>query len=310
MNFKLTAVASAVAMSIALPLTAQAEGGGFYGSVRVGAEYSDGGKFIDEFGQTVDPDANIDIRSWASRFGFKGETEMANGLTGFGKYEFGVNTSGSPSVRHANVGLKGDFGTLTIGQAYHTWYNNVIGKIDLPWWGSCNGCIAYTGRSTAATYEGNFGAGTGGVTLYMVGNDPDSNELDGFEIGATFPVGSMSLGLGIQDLDNGTEATLGAALSGTSGNIGWAAAVTSQAAPSGSGADDALGIEVYAGIGNGYIDVGTVSANNDSLGITLGYTKTIGENTLSWFELQSSDSGADGSSADLTLRAALKHDWN
>ncbi len=299
MNFKLTAVATAVAMTIAVPLTAQADGG-FYGSARVGLSYADAGG---------DSDATIDLRSWASRMGFKGETEMANGLTGFGKYEFGVNLNGATSMRHANVGIKGDFGSITLGRAYHTWYNNVIGPVDQPWWGSCNGCISYTGRTEAVTYAGNFGAGSGGISLYFDGDDAEANELDGFEIGATFPVGSMSLGLGMQDLDNGTEPTIGVAVSGSSGAIGFAANITAQAAPSDSTADDRTGLDVYLSYGNVYVDLGTVTGDNDSVGFTLGYTKSIGENTLAWFEASSFDSGVDGSDASTALRAALKHDW-
>lgn len=307
MNTKLTPVALAVAMTLAAPLTAQAEGGNFYGSVRVGVEYYDAGG---------DSDATLDLRSWASRFGFQGETEMANGLTGFGKYEFAVGlpdfvADGGADIgtRHAYVGIKGDFGQFTLGQTYHTWYNTVIGPVDQPWWFSCNGCLGSTGRTDALTYQGNFGAGTGGLSLYMTGDDAEGNELDGYEIGATFPVGGMSLGLGLQDIDNGSEAVLGLALSGSSGSIGWAFNVTSQAAPSNSGADDALGIDLYASLGNTYIDIGSVSADDNSLGFTLGYTKSIGENTLSWFEINSSDSGADGADTSITIAAALKHDW-
>lgn len=306
MNKKFTTVALAVAMTIAAPLTAQAEGGNFYGSARVGISYSDAGG---------DSDATLDLRSWASRFGFQGETEMANGLTGFGKYEFAVGLpdfvageSTNIGTRHAYIGIKGDFGQFTLGQTYHTWYNNVIGPIDQPWWFSCNGCIAYTGRTDALTYQGNFGAGTGGVSLYFSGEDTE-NELDGYEIGATFPVGGMSLGLGIQDIDNGTEPVLGLALSGTSGSIGWAFNVTSQAAPSDSTADDATGFDLYAYMGNTYIDIGSVSADDSSLGFTLGYTKPIGENTLTWFEINSFDSGAEGADSSLNIAVALKHDW-
>lgn len=310
MNTKLTPVALAVAFTLAAPLTAQADGhagSGFYGSARVGVEYSDPG------GAT---DAQLNVRSWASRFGFAGETEMANGLTGFGKYEFGVNTSGSPSVRHAHVGLKGDFGKVTLGQAYHTWYNNVIAPIDQPWWGSCNGCLSYTGRTTALTYQGNFGAGSGGISLIASNDFPqrdgtgDEDVLDGFEIGATFPLGGVSLGLGMQDLNNGSEATVGVAVKGSAGTIGYALSVSSQGGSTSAGTIDTTGIQLFTSFGNAYLDIGTrMNDAADSLGFTLGYTKGIGENTTSWYELQSSDSGIDGADASLTVRAALKHDW-
>jgi predicted porin len=58
-----------------------------------------------------DPGGNADteltLRSWASRMGYQGNTDLANGLNAFGKYEFGVDTrsgdngNGALSTRQA-----------------------------------------------------------------------------------------------------------------------------------------------------------------------------------------------------------------
>ncbi|MDB4222172.1 porin [Granulosicoccus sp.] len=299
-----TQVAVAVALAIS-SFVVQADGG-FYGSIRIGAQYSDPGG---------DADAEIVLRSWASRMGFSGSTDLDNGLNAFGKYEFGVdvrsggNGNGALSTRHAYVGLKGGFGTITLGQTYHTWYNTVIGPVDQPWWGACNGCIAYTGRSSdGVSYAGTFGNIGVGATAYLAPTDgaDEAEDLDGLEVGVTFDAAGLKIGLGMQDLE-GSETVVGASVTGSAGAIGYAANVTSQGGA--NGADDSTGVDVFLSYGNAYIDVGVIDSGDQSTGFTLGYTKSIGNATTSWFELSSFDSGVDGADASMTARAALKYDW-
>ncbi len=311
MKFSLTAIAVTISLLYLLPLSAFAESR-FYGSVRIGLEHSDPGGEADA--QTV-------FRNWASRMGFQGETEMENGLTGFGKYEWGVDTAsnnngnGALSTRHAYVGVKGDFGSLLIGQTYHTWYNTIIGPVDQPWWGSCNGCISYTGRTgQALTYSGDFGVVKGGATIYMVDGGEDS--LDGFEVGASFDAGPVKIGVAMQDLDDPNldpEATIGIVVAGDAGPVTYAFNITSQDAAV-KGGEDATGIDLYAGFGNAYIDIGQIDQGNKPFGVTLGYTYSVGKQTTMWFEAQTVDPDAkDENGKDLdnqnTLRVALKHDW-
>ena len=264
----------------------------------------------------------MSLRNYASRLGFSGETDLASGLTAFGTIEFGVDTrsgsnnDGALSTRHAFIGLKGAFGSLTVGQTYHTWYNTVIGPVDQPWWDSCNGCISYTGRSSdGLSYAGEFGLLSVGATAYLNPTDTDGNgvvqgnddELDGFEVGVTYDAGITNIGVAIQDIE-GTETVLGVAVNGNYGSIGYAANVTMQDAPE-EGGDDATGMDLYLSYGNMYLDVGTVDRGDTSTGITLGYTHSLGRATTSWFEVNNFDSGVDGDEAQLTLRAALKYDW-
>ncbi len=85
----------AVAGIIAAPMAVQADGS-LYASARVGFSHTSTGD-ADEFEATSDDFATVDITeeegsdqmaigSWASRFGAKGETDLGNGMTGFGKY--------------------------------------------------------------------------------------------------------------------------------------------------------------------------------------------------------------------------------
>ncbi|MFT6308178.1 MAG: hypothetical protein ACI9JP_002971 [Granulosicoccus sp.] len=200
---------------------------------------------------------------------------------------------------------------MLLGQPYNTWYNTVIGPVDQPWWASCNGCLAYIGRTgDALTYSGSFGkVGVGvGATAYLSPTEgaAEAEDLDEMEVGVTFEAGAVKVGVGLQDLE-GSEIVVGVAVSGSSGTIGYAANITSQGGA--NGADDSTGVDVYLSYGNTYLDFGVIDSGDQSTGFTLGYAKSIGEATTAWSELSSFDSGAAGADAGLTARAALKYDW-
>jgi len=76
MKFRTTAIAMAVAGTVAAPVAVQAGADEMYASARVGIEYLDSGDTAD-----------LNVRSVASRVGARGETNLGNGLTGFGRYQ-------------------------------------------------------------------------------------------------------------------------------------------------------------------------------------------------------------------------------
>ena len=293
---KKTAIALAVAAVAAAPLTAQAVE--TYASVRIGVDVADDGNDLTE-DQTT-------IHGFASRLGFKGETDLGNGLTGFGKYEFGIGTEGAGtnvSRRHALVGLKGDFGSLTLGQTYHTWYNMVVGQSDLPWWGNNQVFVglAYTGRTAqGATYKGDFGGVGVGATVYM--DNSTTDDVDGVEAAVSFMAGPAYVAIGVQDLEVNDDAATGVAVNVPVGPVDLRGNVVVQG--------DDTSIHIYAGFGNAYLDYGQndIDATGTTpFGVTLGYTHSIGPQTTAWFEFQSVD-GDDGGDAATNLRAVLKYD--
>ena len=163
------------------------------GSVRIGLAYSDPGD---------DTDATVELRNWASRLNLQGDTAIGSGMTAFGRYELGVDTSSSDndngafSTRHAYVGLKGGFGQVLAGQTYHTFYDHIIGPVDQPWWGSCNGCLGDIGRiGQGLTYSGSSGPISGGATLYFI--DEGEDILDGFELAGSYDAGVVKVGFGV-----------------------------------------------------------------------------------------------------------------
>ncbi len=292
MNFKKTLTALAVAGVIATPMAAQAD---LYASARIGLVNTDNGGVSD-----------LDVSSVASRMGVKSEADLGNGMTGFGKYEFSVNESGGGAlgIRHSMVGLKGDFGKVTLGQTYHTFYNFVVGPNDNPWRGSGFSMISYTGRTgDAISYAGGSGGVSFGATGYFV-REGNEDAPDGTEFGASFGIGGMTLGVAMQDSEAQDDATIGLALTGISlGGASLGVGFQSQ--------DDDSSFLLDVGIGNAYVhfeqnspDVGA----EDSI-ITVGYTKSLGRKTTAYFEFYSWDADTGNSDDDETsIAAVLKYD--
>jgi predicted porin len=293
MKFKTTAIAMAVAGTVAAPMAAQAD---IYASARIGIENIDNGGVSD-----------LDVHSFASRFGAKGETDLGNGMTGFGRYEWDVDIENGDSIklRHRYVGVKGDFGSVTIGQAYHTFYNFLVGPVDNPWWGSGYAMVSYTGRTDKAiTYAGGSGNIGFGVTTYFA-READEDAPDGYEVAGSFGIGDMTLAVGVQHFEVIDNDVTGVTLSG----IG-AGPVTFGVAYQQDDDDDSLTVEAL--FGNAYAHLESFnddSADNNPMALTLGYTQSLGRNTTMWYEVVSGDADSGNSDDDLTaVRAVLKYD--
>jgi predicted porin len=319
MNFKTTAIALAVAGSIAAPMAAQAD---VYASARIGLKNIDTGGV-----------SETTVGGVASRFGIKSETDLGNGMTGFGKYEWGVSTEGAGvlSRRHAYVGLKGDFGSVLVGQTYHTFYNHVVGPLDIPWVGSGFAMVDYVGRTAEAlTYAGGADAISYGATLYF-NKDATATTgeegLNGVEVAATFGIGDMSLGVGVRDLEAGTSAddpdpVIGVTLSGIGlGGASLGVGLQSQ--------EDDTSITLELDVGNIYVHYEMLdldanskssqlaSADPDNIYvadstpsiITVGYNQSLGSNTMMYYELNSIDADTGNSDDDtVAVYAILKYD--
>ena len=320
MKFKTSAIALAVAGTVAAPVAVQAGADELYASARVGLWNVDQGGIND-----------MDVRSFSSRFGARGETDLGNGLTGFGRYEWDVdfnNDIGEDdiSVRHRYVGLKGDFGSVTLGQTYHTFYNFVVGPTDIPWWHSGYAMVSYTGRTdNAITYAGGTGEISFGVSAYFT-PDTEEESPDVLEAGVSFGIGDMTLGIAVQttqaDLDDGTgtligndndEDVIGLALTGIAlGDLSLGFGVQSQ--------DDDTSYQVHVDIGNIYVHFEMENLDADSpdsvsgddedrVSATLGYTQSLGRKTTMYYELNNVDNDTGDSDDDRTaIMAVLKYD--
>jgi predicted porin len=305
MKFKTTAIALAVAGTVAAPIAVQAGADEIYASARVGLWMTD----------TMD-NSDFEVRSFASRFGAKGETDLGNGMTGFGRYEWNVdmNDGGTISNRHRYVGLKGDFGSVLIGQTYQTFYNYVVGPLDNPWWHSGYNMVNYRGRTDKAiTYAGGTGKISFGATLYF-DQDTDEEAPDTMELGASFGIGDTTLGVAIQDtqIDGASqgvagndEAIIGVAWSGI--GIGGTTLGVSYMDQDGD-----QGVVVDWLISNAYVHVEYMdldSTDNQPLGVTLGYTQSLGRKTTMYYEIFDKDADTGDTDDDIfNIMAVLKYD--
>ena len=305
MNFKTSAIALAVAGIVATPMAAQAD---LYASARIGVEN------VDTAGVS---DARM--RSFGSRFGVRSETDLGNGMTGFGRYEWDVDfndadgTDDGITMRHRYVGLKGDFGSLTIGQTYHTFYNHVVAPLDNPWWASGYAMVNYRGRTDGAvTYAGSAGAVSFGVTGYFLW-EAEEDMPDQIEAAASFGIGDMTLGVALQNTASDTsqgsagndEDIIGVTLSGVSfGDATMGIGYMTQ--------DDDDSITLDLGVGNFIVHYETLSddsADSDPSMLMAGYTQSLGRNTTAWYEIVSYDADSGNSDDDATiLRGVLKYD--
>ena len=92
-----------------------------YGSLRIGIDSIDA--------NTKDDGANG--RDFLSRIGVKADQKITEGLKVTGQLEYGIGADfgqkSSPELRLANVGLKGDFGSITFGSQTTLWHKFVRG---------------------------------------------------------------------------------------------------------------------------------------------------------------------------------------
>jgi predicted porin len=307
MKFKTTAIALAVAGTVAAPIAVQAAADEVYASARVGIWMTD-----------TQGTSDFQVRSFASRFGMKGETDLGNGFTGFGRYEMQISqgSSSGPTVgtRHLYTGVKGDFGSVLIGQTYQTFYNFVVGPLDNPWWHSGYNMVNYRGRTAdAITYAGGTGKIAFGATTYFT-NDTDEEAPDTVELGASFGIGDTTLAIAMQDTQvdgasqgvaGNDEAIIGVAWSGIGiGDTTLGVSYMDQ--------DGDQGLVIDWLISNAYVHVEYMdldTTGTSPLGVTLGYTQSLGRKTTMYYEIFDKDADTGDNDDDVfNIMAVLKYD--
>ncbi len=95
----------------------------FYGSLRLGADYVDSGTADDA----------VNGRDYLSRVGVNANVQLADGLVGLGKVEYGLrgddgvnfNQNQKAGMRQIYVGLQGKFGKVTYGSQTIIWHQYV-----------------------------------------------------------------------------------------------------------------------------------------------------------------------------------------
>ena len=120
MNRKL--IAAAVSAAVIAPVAAQAESS-FYARVNTAIDMSD----LKDPADPKSGESTTHLSNVASRFGFKGSSDLGNGLTAHGHYEFAVTSDKEQDnvddARIATVGLSGGFGRVDVGNQWSAYFN-------------------------------------------------------------------------------------------------------------------------------------------------------------------------------------------
>jgi predicted porin len=197
---KKTIVAAAIAAVVAAP-AAFAEVS-IYGKAHLAME------FADNNGDNID--------SNASRFGIKASEDLGNGMSSFVKFEFGadaIDGDNGLTARDAVMGLKGDFGTLTVGRMASPAKAVLYGTGNVQLADANNGADFASGFNSKGTRVSNavaYGTKVGGMnmTLATVSDDAGDNFATK-AIALSTDVAGAHIGLGhINAADGGADLTI------------------------------------------------------------------------------------------------------
>lgn len=166
-------------------------------------------------------DGTTDLRNVSSRIGIRGSYDLGNGTTVLGQYEFSTftdvegsqheddtaNRGGINDTRIGIVGIDGNFGRVTAGNQWSSFYNIVGIHLDPTY---TLGFIVYSSQmqgpyrsSNTVKYANSFGPvyvevdgrwstdsdeNGGGADVERLGGDNGEDFLDGIGIGANFNV--------------------------------------------------------------------------------------------------------------------------
>jgi len=191
----------AVAVAGALAAPAAIADVAVSGSIRTGVEYTGSEwKVSDNY----------------SRLRFKSSSDLGNGQSAYMGYEFRVDSAKGSIVtgntqRLSYVGIKGDWGTLSLGSQWSTLFNTVGTFIDKSnrYGGTANVCIQYRMKDSVT-----FTTQAGPVWIQADGQmSGDGDDLDRATIGGTFSVGGASVGAAWQDHGSSDCTGVGASMS-------------------------------------------------------------------------------------------------
>ena len=340
MNRKLIAVLAATTMAGAAGFSAIASAEAtVYGRVVAGAVYSDSDKADEDgawnFGAVGQDGKGAAFAS--SRFGFKGETDLGNGMSAGFKIEREIGDGNNTAQRHNLVYLSGGWGKLTLGHQSNP-YMNARNWDQTYFYGGGHGLgesyrhegIGYSMSSgpfslnilaqarAENTPGGELGdapnvgtAPVGNVTLAQAGSaSDDSDGIDGWIVNAGYDLGVVNINVAHHATNKevkGTEAVIGAdnnAVALENAHINGRAAVDAAEA---SRDNTAIGVNGSVGIMNWHLAYQTSELNTnayendvDSIGGALAFNVSE-RNTFYVYHVNHSADRATYDAADVTL---------
>ena len=132
---KRSTMALAITAALGISTVAQADTT-LYGSARVSVDWTKpnyNSRVANTFFGGNKDNQSLQVVDDFSRLGVQGSEDLGSGISAIYQYEFGVDVPGGDRYFYDNrprwVGLKGDFGAITLGTQYTPFYN-VIGYTD------------------------------------------------------------------------------------------------------------------------------------------------------------------------------------
>ena len=192
------AVAGALATPVAIADVAVS------GSIRTGVEYTG---------------SEWRVADNYSRLRFKASSDLGNGQSAYMGYEFRVDSAKGSIVtgntqRLSYVGIKGDWGSLSLGSQWSTLFNTVGTFVDksnryggLGYWGEGGGQYRMKDSVALSTNIGGFSI-SADAQMNAGGDD-----LDRATIGTNINIGGVSIGAAWQDNGNNDFTGIGASIS-------------------------------------------------------------------------------------------------
>ena len=215
MNKKL--LAAAVSAAVMAPVAAHAESS-FYARVNNAIAIKDDGT-----------DSSTNLSDVAGRFGVKGSTDIGNGLTVSGQFEFRAKSDDDTGFRShdgggkaktngrvAKVGISGGFGSVSLGQQWSAYFDT-FGTLVSPTYSLGYYLYSSVGggpyrTSDTIKYSNSFGPVYLELDYRSNGGDgTNAQDKNGYGIGLTFaPMDNLTIALAYDNQENGGTAAVDA----------------------------------------------------------------------------------------------------
>ncbi|SUO93501.1 porin [Suttonella ornithocola] len=280
-----------------------------------------------------------DLDTATAKFGIKGTEDLAGGVQAFYKMEFGFDVNGGvDNTRYAYLGLKGDFGTVTLGKQnslfktvtnYNDIFNDVFYSDELATFSSATGgsrlpkAISYVSPNF-----GGFQFGIAGVLdgSNQVIKNSASKDFDAAQAGIWYDQNGFYAGLAYSWIDADDNQTRGvnskgkivAFNPGTTEVVGGAIGYSNDQFKVGLGAQHQASYgEVYNLAGEYYFGPNTVRGGfsladpkgDDNVYVyALGYQYNFSKRTYTWVEGEYRDFKGKESDG-YTVKVGLRHDF-
>ena len=285
---KKTIIAAALSAAVAAP-AAMADVS-IYGKAHLAME------FADNNGDNID--------SNASRFGIKASEDLGNGMSSFVKFEFGadaIDGDNGLTARDAFMGLKGDFGTLTVGRMASPAKAVLYGTGNVQLADANNGndfAGGFNSKGTRVSNAAAYGTKVGGMNLTVatVGDDAGDNFADK-AFALSTDIGGAHVAVAHINSDAGSDLTIfGAKMSMDAMTVGVVYEDLEDT-------NDTMGVSVSFAAGSNVISASYSTRDADAAGVadidrtTLGLEHKLSKKTSVYASYGDVDNGA---SSDVT----------